>query len=438
MAEEDLKYWHRRTWRIALPVIVTNISVPLLGIVDTAVVGRLPGPEFVGAVAIVALIFNLLFHGCNFLRMGTTGLTAQSFGARDGREVRTWMMRALLLAVFIGTAMVILQWPIFEISSFIVGPSENVRPLTQEYFRIRIWSAPAALANLALLGWFFGVQNTRAALITQVYMNGINAILDVWFVVGLGWGVAGVAWATVIGESTAVLLGLALAARHLNRLGGRFDRTSVLQPAALKRMLGVNRDIFIRSMCLQAVFVILTAIGARMGDTVLAANAILLHIQVFTAYAMDGFSTAAEALAGEAKGARSRTRFNAAIRTTISWAFLFAVTFCGLTAVFGPNVIDFLTVSENVRTVAREYLIWSIFLPLVSVWSFQLDGIFIGCTWSREMRNAMALSLLVYIGFLLVLVPAFGNHGLWGGFMILMAARAITLGLKLPKLQKEI
>ena len=203
-------------------------------------------------------------------------------------------------------------------------------------------------------------------------------------------------------------------------------------------MLGVNRDIFIRSMCLQAVFVILTAIGARMGDTVLAANAILLHIQVFTAYAMDGFSTAAEALAGEAKGARSRTRFNAAIRTTISWAFLFAVTFCGLTAVFGPNVIDFLTVSENVRTVAREYLIWSIFLPLVSVWSFQLDGIFIGCTWSREMRNAMALSLLVYIGFLLVLVPAFGNHGLWGGFMILMAARAITLGLKLPKLQKEI
>ena len=438
MAEEDLKYWHRRTWRIALPVIVTNISVPLLGIVDTAVVGRLPGPEFVGAVAIGALIFNLLFHGCNFLRMGTTGLTAQSFGARDGREVRTWMMRALLLAVFIGTAMLILQWPIFEISSFIVGPSENVRPLTQEYFRIRIWSAPAALANLALLGWFFGVQNTRAALITQVYMNGINAILDVWFVVGLGWGVAGVAWATVIGESTAVLLGLALAARHLNRLGGRFDRTSVLQPAALKRMLGVNRDIFIRSMCLQAVFVILTAIGARMGDTVLAANAILLHIQVFTAYAMDGFSTAAEALAGEAKGARSRTRFNAAIRTTISWAFLFAVTFCGLTAVFGPNVIDFLTVSENVRTVAREYLIWSIFLPLVSVWSFQLDGIFIGCTWSREMRNAMALSLLVYIGFLLVLVPAFGNHGLWGGFMILMAARAITLGLKLPKLQKEI
>ena len=436
MTAEDSRYWHRRTWRIALPVIVTNVSVPILGIVDTAVVGRLPGPEFVGAVAIGALIFNLLYHGCNFLRMGTTGLTAQSMGARDGREVRTWLVRALMLGGGIGIAMVVLQWPIFEVSALIVGPSDTVRPLTEEYFRIRIWSAPAALANFALLGWFFGVQNTRAALITQVYMNGINAVLDVWFVIGLGWGVAGVAWATVIGETSAVVLGLIFAARHLSRMGGRFDRTAILQAAPLKRMLGVNRDIFIRSMCLQAVFVILTAIGARMGDTVLAANAILLHLQVFTAYAMDGFSTAAEALTGEAKGARSRAKFSAAIRATTFWAVAFAITFCGLTAAFGPAVIDFLTLSEPVRNTAREYLLWSIFLPLVSVWSFQLDGIFIGCTWSREMRNAMALSLLAYLVSLPVLVPMFGNHGLWGAFMILMAARAVTLGWKLPRLQQ--
>jgi len=245
-----------------------------------------------------------------------------------------------------------------------------------------------------------------------------------------------VAWATVIGETSAVVLGLIFAARHLSRMGGRFDRTAILQAAPLKRMLGVNRDIFIRSMCLQAVFVILTAIGARMGDTVLAANAILLHLQVFTAYAMDGFSTAAEALTGEAKGARSRAKFSAAIRATTFWAVAFAITFCGLTAAFGPSVIDFLTLSEPVRTTAREYLVWSIFLPLVSVWSFQLDGIFIGCTWSKEMRNAMALSLLVYLISLPVLVPMFGNHGLWGAFMILMAARAVTLGWKLPRLQQ--
>ncbi len=438
MGAEESRYWHRRTWRIALPVIVTNVSVPVLGIVDTAVVGRLPGPEYVGAVAVGALIFNLLYHGCNFLRMGTTGLTAQSFGARDGREVRTWLARALMLGGVLGALMVILQWPIFEIASLIVGPSDSVRPLTEEYFSIRIWSAPAALANYALLGWFFGTQNTRAALITQIYMNGINALLDFWFVMGFGWGVAGVAWATVTGETTAVILGLYLARKRLNTMGGRFDFIRIMQAAPIKRMLSVNGDIFVRSMCLQAVFVILTAIGARMGDTALAANAILLHIQILTAYGLDGFSTAAEALAGEAKGARNRRNFNAAIRTTATWACFLAVIFSGLTALFGPLMIDALTVDEDVRTSARAYLIWSIFLPVISVWSFQLDGIFIGCTWSREMRNAMILSLLIYLAALPLLIPAFGNHGLWCAFMILMAARAMTLGVLLPKLQREI
>ena len=438
MIAEDPRYWHRRTWRIALPVIVTNVSVPILGIVDTAVVGRLPGPEYVGAVAVGALIFNLLYHGCNFLRMGTTGLTAQSFGARDGREVRTWLVRALMFGGVLGALMVLLQWPIFEIATLIVGPSEYVLPLTEEYFSISIWAAPAALANFAMLGWFFGVQNVRAALITQIYMNGVNALLDIWFVLGLGWGVAGVAWATVFGETTAVILGLFLATRHLRTMGGRFDRAQILQAAPLKRMLGVNRDIFIRSMCLQSVFVILTALGARMGDTVLAANAILLHIQVLTAYALDGFSNAAEALAGEAKGAKNRANFVSAIRTTVLWSFLLAVLFSGLTALLGPYMIDALTIVDGVRETARIYLVWSILLPLVSVWSFQLDGIFIGCTWSREMRNGMILSLLIYLAALPFLVPAFGNHGLWGAFMILMAARAVTLGAMLPKLQREI
>jgi MATE family multidrug resistance protein len=437
MTDHDHRYWHRRTWRIALPVIVTNVSVPILGIVDTAVVGRLPGPEFVGAVAVGALIFSLLYQGCNFLRMGTTGLTAQSFGARDGKEVRTWLARAALLSAAIGAAMVVLQWPIFELSALIVGPSDNVLPLSGEYFYIRIWSAPAALVNFALLGWFFGVQNTRAALITQVYMNGVNAVLDIWFVLGLGWGVAGVAWATVIGESTAVLLGLFLAGRHLSRMGGRFEWALILQAAPLKRMLSVNRDIFIRSTCLQVVFVILTSIGARMGDTILAANAILLHLLVLTAYALDGFSTAASALAGEAMGARDRDRFISAIRVTSIWAFVFAVAASGLTIIFGGSVIDMLTISDDVRTTAREFLVWSILLPLVSVWSFQLDGIFIGCTWAREMRNAMIASLLIYLVFIVLLVPPFGNHGLWGAFMILMAARAVTLAGMMPRLLRE-
>lgn len=438
MTSEDPKYWHRQTWRIAAPVIITNVSVPILGIVDTAVVGRLPGPEYLGAVAVGALIFSLLYHGCNFLRMGTTGLTAQSFGARDGSEVRTWLTRSLLLGAAIGLVIVVLQWPIFEAASWIVGPSENVRPLTAEYFDIRIWAAPAALANYALLGWFFGVQNTRAALITQVYMNGINVVLDIWFVLGLGWGVAGVAWATIIAESTAVLLGLFFAAQHLKKMGGSFDRDALIQWGPIKRMLGVNRDIFIRSMCLQGAFVTFTAIGARMGDSILAANAILLHIQVFVAYALDGFATAAEALAGEAKGARSLSRFKAAVRASSIWALIFALGFCGATALFGPVAIDMMTTLEDVREIANVYLLWSIILPLISVWSFQLDGIFIGCTWSREMRNSMGLSLLVYFAAIAVLVPAFDNHGLWGAFVVFMMARAVTMGGAMPRLQKTI
>lgn len=438
MMTADRKHWHSLTWRIAAPVILSNVSVPILGAVDTAVVGRLPGPEFVGAVAVGALIFNLMYQGCNFLRMGTTGLTAQSFGARDGAEVRNWLARAVILGGLVGVLLIILQWPIFELSALIVGPSDAVLPWTREYFFIRIWSAPAALANFALLGWFFGVQNTRAALVTQIYMNGVNVILDIWFVSYLGWGVAGVAWATVIAETSALAVGLWMASRTLLRFGGRFQRGALLDMGPFRRMVHVNRDIFLRSMCLQTVFVILAAVGARLGDTVLAANAILLHIHIFIAYALSGFATAAEALVGEAKGAGSKQRFNAAVRASTIWAVLFSVIFCLVVGLLGGNVIDLLTTNEVIRAVAREYLPWGIIMPLVSVWSFQLDGIFIGATWSREMRNAMFLSLLSYLAVLPIFVPLYSNHGLWGSFMILMAARAITLGWMLPGLQRRI
>ena len=438
MTEESAKYWHNRTWRIAAPVIITNVSVPVLGIVDTAVVGRLPGPEYVGAVAVGALIFSLLYHGCNFLRMGTTGLTAQSYGAGDGSEVRTWLGRAVLVGAAVGVLMVLLQWPIFELAALIVGPSDTVRPLSETYFSVRIWAAPFALANFALLGWFFGVQNTRAALITQIYMNGVNVVLDIWFVQGLGWGVEGVVWATVFSEITALFLGLLLAARHMHRMGGQFDLQALLLPSALRRMFSVNRDIFIRSMCLQASFVIMTAVGARMGDTALAANAVLLHFQTFMAYALDGFATAAEALTGEAMGARSRRRFNAAFRASAQWALVFSVVFSLAYWAFGTSVIAMITTEAGVRAAAGEYLIWATVLPIISVWSYQLDGVFIGCTWSRQMRNSMALSLLAFLISLPLLVPVFHNHGLWIAFIIMMISRAVTMALMLPKLAEQI
>ena len=430
--------WNRKTWTLAGPVILSNVSVPLLGAVDTAVVGHLPGPHYLGAVAVGALIFSVVYQGCNFLRMGTTGLTAQSLGANDPDEVRGWLARAGLLAVVVGVFLIAIQVPVIWASLEIVNPSPQVAPLTDAYVSIRIWGAPMALLNFAMLGWFFGIQNTRAALATQIFMNGVNIVLDLWFVLGLGWGVEGVAWATLISEVSAVALGLWLVSRNLKRIGGHLHPASILESAGLARMIKVNGDILIRSMCLQTAFVLITAIGARMGDLTLAANAVLLNFQIFSAYAMDGFANAAEALTGEAVGARNRDRFRRAVKASSLWALIFSVGFTAFFFFAGPLLIDTLTSVEEVRRAARVYLPWVVILPMLSVWSFQLDGIFIGSTWTAEMRNGMALSLAVFGGALYLLVPDLGNHGLWLAFCIFMVTRALTLGAVYPRLERRV
>jgi len=430
--------WNRRTWRLAGPVMLSNVSVPLLGAVDTAVVGHLPGPEYLGAVAVGALIFNVIYHGSNFLRMGTTGLVAQSLGAGDADEVRAWLARAGFLALVIGAVLIAVQAPVLWASLAAVDPGPKVAPLTDAYFSIRIWGAPMALLNFALLGWFIGIQNTRAALMTQVFMNGANIVLDLWFVLGLGWGVEGVAWATLISEVGAVGLGVLLVGRNLRRIGGRWHWGWTFDGARLKRMVKVNTDILIRSLCLQAAFVIVTAVGARMGDVTLAANAVLLHFQMFSSYALDGFANAVEALAGEAIGARDRRRFRDAVKATGMWALVFAAGFTAFFLAAGTVIVDVLTGVAEVRLVAREYLVWVQFLPLISVWGFQLDGIYIGSTWTPEMRNGMALSLVVFVAALAALVPGMANHGLWLAFALFMAARAATLAAAYPRLERGI
>jgi len=430
--------WNRKTWALAGPVILSNVSVPLLGIVDTAVVGRLPGPHYLGAVAVGALIFNVIYHGCNFLRMGTTGLTAQSLGARDTDEVRAWLTRAGLLAMAIGAGLIAVQIPILWASLEVISPGALVRPLTDTYFSIRIWGAPFALLNFALLGWFFGIQNTRAAFATQILMNGVNIVLDLWFVMGLGWGVEGVAWATLISEVSAVGLGIWLVAANLKRIGGHWHLGRAFDGGRLMRMLRVNGDIFIRSLCLQTTFVIITAFGARLGDVVLAANAVLLNFQMFSAYALDGFANAAEALAGEAVGAKDRNRFREAVKATSLWALAFGAAFTLFYLAVGTFLIDLLTTVEDVRRAARIYLPWVQVLPLISVWSFQLDGIFIGSTWTAEMRNGMAASLAVFAAVLFVIPAAMGNHGLWFTFCLFMGMRALTLGAVYPRLERGV
>jgi len=428
----------RDVWALALPIMLSNVSVPLLGAVDTAVVGHLPGAHYIGAVALGGLIFSFVYWGFGFLRMGTTGFTAQALGAKDGDEVRSMLARAIIAAVILGLCVIALQWPLKTLAFTLIDASSQVEGLAGEYYQIRIWGAPAALANYALVGWFIGVRNTRAALIMQLVMNGLNIILDLWFVNGLGLGVAGVAWASLISEIFAVAVGLLLTRHNLREIGGHWISKRIFDSQRLLRLLTVNVDIFIRTLCLQAGFALFTAQAAKMGDMVLAANAILLNFQSIMAYALDGFALAVEALAGGFLGAGDRQGFRQAVKTSTGWAFGFAVMFSLLFAVLGGPMIDVMTNIDDIRTLTRTFMPWMILMPILSVWSFQLDGIFIGATRTGDMRNAMIISLIVFLVALPLLIPGFHNHGLWSAFAIFMIARAVTLGLYYPALERSV
>ncbi len=429
---------NRDVWRLAGPIILSNVSVPLLGAVDTAVVGHLPGPQYIGAVAIGALIFGFIYWGFGFLRMGTTGFSAQALGAGDSDEVRAVLARAVLAAVFLGLAVIALQQPIRLLAFTLLESSGQVETLAGEYFEIRIWGAPAALINFALVGWFIGIRDARAALIMQLVMNGLNIVLDLWFVVVLEWGVAGVAWASLIAEWVAIVTGLALARRNLGTLGGHWIAGHILDTGRITRMLAVNGDIFVRTLCLQTAFALFTAQGAKMGDAILAANAILMNLQHIMAYALDGFAHAVEALAGGFLGGRNRQGFRNAVKVSSLWALGFAVAFSAAYALAGGLIIDVMTDLEDIRALARAYLPWMVLTPLLSVWSFQLDGIFIGATRTADMRNAMLISLAVFTGAVFLLVPPFGSHGLWAALSVLMIARAATLAFYYPALERSV
>ncbi|MFQ5985695.1 MAG: MATE family efflux transporter [Alphaproteobacteria bacterium] len=419
-------------WRLAWPMILANLTVPLLGAVDTAVVGHLPGPHFLGALAVGALIFNVIYWGFGFLRMGTTGFAAQAFGAGEAAELTGTLVRPLGLAALLAAVLLLLQAPILSLALTLIGPGAEVGQLAGRYFEIRIWGAPAALANYVVLGFLLGVQRVRAALVLQVVIHSVNIALDLLFVPVLGWGVPGVAAATLIAEWTGAGLGLPLAGRALTASTAAW--AAILDLKRLGRLVVANRDIFVRTLCLQAAFAFFTAQGARLGVTILAANAVLLNFQSFLAYGLDGFAHAAEALVGSAVGARNRAALDGAVRASTRWALMVGG---GITVLFGALgwlLIRVLTDVEDVRATALDYLVWVVLSPLVSVWSFQLDGIFIGAIRTAEMRNAMIASLAVFIAAALTLVPLLGNHGLWLAFLVFMAARAMTLGLRYPRL----
>ena len=430
--------WHRRVWVLAGPIMLSNMTTPLLGAVDTAVVGQLPDAAYIGGVAIGAIVFSFLFWGFGFLRMGTTGFTAQAYGAGDHDELRATLLRPLVLALGLGALLIALRAPIGMLAFELLEASPEVEALAASYYEIRIWSAPAALVNYTVLGWLLGTQRARTALVLQVALNGVNVVLDLAFVIGLGWGVEGVALASLIAETGAAALGIAVVGRILARSGGRWDWARLLRRDRVVALFRVNLDIFLRTLALVVAFGYFTAQSAKMGDVTLAANAILLHLQTIMAYGLDGFSHAAEILAGGALGARSRPAFQGAVRAATIWGFGTAVLVALAYAALGPALIELFTVLPEVRTTAEAFLPWMILSPLVSVWSFLLDGIFIGTTRTAAMRNAMAVSVLAYLGACWLLVPALGNHGLWLAFTLFMAARAITLAVVYPRLLRDI
>ena len=416
-------------------MIFSNVTTPLIGVVDTAVIGQLGAAHLIGAVAVGATIFTFFYWAFGFLRMGTTGLTAQASGAERNREVLATLYRALLVAGTAGVAIILLQWPIAEAAFALMGASPDVDTAARTYFAIRIWSAPAALANYALVGWFIGLGRAGMAFRLQLLLNLTNIGLDTLFVLGFGWGVAGVAAGTLIAETGAALVGLAVALHAASGLRIRLWR--VFNAAKLRRMIAVNGDIMIRTLSLLFAFSFFTAQGARAGDLILAANAILMHFLSVSAYFLDGVAYATEALTGKAIGARNRVRFADAVRLSSIWA---AVLSCALGSAFwlgGSWLIDVITLNEVVRDLARTYLSWAALAPVIGVACFQLDGIFIGATRTRDMRNMMLVSLMIYLLAWAALTPPLGNHGLWAALMTLFVARAMTLAAHLPALMRD-
>ncbi|WP_340117758.1 MATE family efflux transporter [Pelagibius sp. 7325] len=434
--------WNRRVWQLAGPIILANLTTPLLGAVDTAVVGHLPDASYIGGVAVGAVIFSFLFWAFGFLRMGTTGFTAQAQGAGDGEELRACLFRPLALALGLGLLLILLQAPVKLVALWAIDASAEVSAHTAVYFDIRIWSAPAALVNYVVLGWLLGVQRARTTLVLQLFLNGVNIALDLVFVIGLGWEVAGVAWATLIAESAAAVLGVAYIFHRLGRLpdagNWRADWVRLKDPTRLMALVRVNADIFLRTLCLLMVTTIFTAESARFGDVVLAGNAILKQFYAFIVYGLDGFAHAAEILAGSALGARNRETFRRAVVACTTWGVACAVLTSAVLALAGPLLIRLFTSLPAVQDSAEAYLWWIVVTPMVSVWSFQLDGIFIGATRTAAMRNAMILSFGAFLAANWLLLPALGNHGLWLSLILFLAARAVTLGLYYPALESSV
>lgn len=412
--------------------MLANLTTPLLGVVATACIGRLGEPALLGGVAVASIVFDCLFWLFGFLRMGTVAFTAQALGARDQTEIRATLFRALIVAAAIGLLLIAAHKPLGASVFSLMGGSEQVTAAAREYFAIRLWSAPLALGNYVLLGWFVGQARAKTALTLQILINVANIAMTVGLVLVLNKGIAGAAIATVLAETIGFVVGAMLAWRLLDRrldidLNRLFDRERLLH------MFAVNRDILIRTAALIAAFLFFTSQGARAGDNVLAANAVLNNFLLISAFFLDGIASAAEQICGRTYGQRDREGFLTATKLVLLWGSIFALAVTAVYLVFGAALIDVMTSNIEIQRLANDYLVFVVLAPILGVFAFAYDGIFIGATWARDMRNLMLLSLVIFL-VAWALTRPLGNAGLWISLLVLYIARGGLQALRYPAL----
>lgn len=422
---------YRQVLFLAIPIILANLTQPLMSAVDTAVAGHLPGAQHLAGVALGSLLFNFLFWGFGFLRLGTTGVVAQYFGAGRQDAVLLTVGRGILIATTLGLVILLLQKPLIAGGLSLLGASREAGEQAQLYAAGRVWAAPFALINYVILGWLLGCQRVRIALAIQILINVVNLTAVLSFVYGLGWGVSGIGRATALADFSGTAVGVWLLWRS-HRTGLRTLRWAALsETAALRRLVQINSHIFIRTACLLATTAWFTHLGARQGDALLAANAILLNFLSFTSYGLDGFAHAAETLTGAAIGQRNVARLKRVVRICLAWGLLGALLYALVYAMAGSALIDLLTDQADIAGLANTYLLWAMLAPLISMPAYLYDGIFMGATRTRPLMLTMLACSLSFLGLSLLLLPLLGNHGLWLSFLIFNALRGLCLGLSL-------
>lgn len=426
---------HRRVAAIAIPIMLSNVTVPLLGMVDTFVVGQLGDAEPIAAVGLASAVISLVYWMFGFLRMGTSGLVAQAKGAGEAAETGALLMRGLIVGVGAGLVFVVLQALIVRAAMAASAAEPEVEAMAAAYLSVRLWGAPFAISIYALTGWLIGMERTSGVLMLQLGMNGLNAVLSLLFVLGFGWGVEGVAAATVIAEIAGAAIGV-----HLCReafAGDQWrDMERVLDRAKIRRMAQVNGDILVRTALLEAGFFAFIYVSPLFGTAVLAANHVLFKFIEIIAFSLDGFAFAAETLAGQAFGARRPRRLRRAAVMSSVWGLGMTAALSAMFLLAGPTIIDAIAVAPEVRAEARVYLPWIVAIPVFGLPAFMFDGIYVGATRTRDMRNSMILSTLVYAACGAVFIPLFGAHGLWAAMLIFFGARGVTLGLRYPALER--